>query len=142
MNFDLYSPLPYLALDFEFFPGGSDQHYPLQLNWPANLINQCYMPQLAVRRQPLPRVNYQKKTHILKFQQRQKKRKRPMGLDPIYISGCRLVRFGSLAGIRDARPTRCPLRGLTHGIFIKSSCRCPCQTFTLCPSPQIGRAHV
>ncbi|GAV52171.1 hypothetical protein ZYGR_0AG01620 [Zygosaccharomyces rouxii] len=138
MNLDLYSPLPYLAFDFECFPGGSDLYYPLQLNWPANLINQCCMPQVPVKRQSLPKINYQKKTHILKFQQRQKKCKRPMGLDPIYISGCRLVRFGTFAGIRDARTTRCPFRGLTHGIFTKSGYRCPCRTFTLCPSPLVS----
>lgn len=144
MNLDLYSPLPYLAFDFEFFPGSSDLHYPLQLNWPLNLVNQCLVSPASVKQQAASQIDCPKKTHILQFQQQQRKCRRPKGLDPVYISGCRLVRFGSFAGIRDSRSTRCPLRGLTHGIFIKSGYRCSCQTFTICPSPLVSlvRDHI
>lgn len=137
MSVHLY---PCLLFDFDFFPSQSDLHCPIFLQWPSNLVNRHAAPEQTCLW--LKKNSYtdekKKKTHILQFQQRQKKCKRPTRLAPVYMSGCRLIRFGTLAGIRDTRCTRCPLRGISHGIFIKPGKTCSCQTFTLCPSPLLS----
>ncbi|AQZ10862.1 SPR6 (YER115C) [Zygosaccharomyces parabailii] len=143
MSGDIYSSLPCFLFDFEFFPNRNDLHYPIYLYWPSNHL---------VRGNASARHGYQsrrknncstarKRTHVLHFQDKQRKCRRPTGLDPVYMSGCRLIRFGTFAGIRDTRSTRCPLRGLMHGIFIKPGKTCLCQSFTLCPSPLVRLAN-
>lgn len=81
-----------------------------------------------------------KKTHLRQFNDRQKRCKRPQPIPDFFLSGANLVRFGAFCGIRDSRATRCPLRGICHGIYIKSGRRCACRAFTLYPSPLISVA--
>lgn len=83
-----------------------------------------------------------KKTHLRQFNNRQKKCKRPKPVPEMFLSGANLVRFGAFCGIRDSRATRCPLRGISHGIHLKSGRRCACRSFTLYPSPLISVAKV
>ncbi|CAI4038587.1 hypothetical protein SMKI_05G1980 [Saccharomyces mikatae IFO 1815] len=76
-----------------------------------------------------------KKTHIKKFLKKQKKSRKPITLEHGCLSGPVTLRFGSFAGIRDLRGTRCPLHGIKHGFHPKPGERCACQQATLFPSP-------
>lgn len=78
-----------------------------------------------------------KKTHLSQFSIRQRKSKRPKPVPKMFLSGANLVRFGTFCGIRDSRATRCSLRGVSHGIFIRSGMRCVCTSFALYPSPLV-----
>lgn len=80
----------------------------------------------------------QKKTHLWHFTLRQRKSKRPRAVPSHLLSGANLIRFGAFCGVRDSRATRCTLRGISHGIFIRSGVRCACKSYTLYPSPLVG----
>ncbi|QLQ79096.1 hypothetical protein HG537_0B04440 [Torulaspora globosa] len=78
-----------------------------------------------------------KKTHLWYFSIRQRKCKRPRPVPSVFLSGANLVRFGAFCGIRDSRATRCSLRGIRHGLFIRAGIRCACASYTLYPSPLV-----
>ncbi|QLL31583.1 hypothetical protein HG536_0B04470 [Torulaspora globosa] len=78
-----------------------------------------------------------KKTHLWCFNIRQRKSKRPRPVPSVFLSGANLVRFGAFCGIRDSRATRCSLRGIRHGLFIRAGTRCACASYTLYPSPLV-----
>ena len=76
-----------------------------------------------------------KKTHLLKFRFGYNKRSKPKLLLSQAIVHSNVIRFGNFSGVRDYRAVYCPLRGIRHGMFIKPGLRCPCQCFTIYPSP-------
>lgn len=78
-----------------------------------------------------------KKTHLWYFNIRQRRSKRPRPVPNVFLSGANLVRFGAFCGIRDSRATRCSLRGIRHGLFIRAGTRCACASYTLYPSPLV-----
>lgn len=68
------------------------------------------------------RASVKKKTHVARFLSRQRKNKKPTPVEPEELEGPTLLRFGQLAGGRDERATRCPLRGIKHGLHINPAC--------------------
>ncbi|KAH7588820.1 hypothetical protein J7297_01772 [Nakaseomyces glabratus] len=81
------------------------------------------------------RAGVKKKTHVARFLSRQRKNKKPTPVEPEELEGPTLLRFGQLAGGRDERATRCPLRGIKHGLHINPDLHCSCGSFSIKPSP-------
>lgn len=85
-------------------------------------------------RQRRTNIYDKKKTHVLRFMMSQRKNKKPVPMDPATLEGPTLLRFGTTAGTRDERPTRCPLRGIHHTATTASK-TCTCTHYSLIPTP-------
>lgn len=171
MNLGFFSPHPYSSFDSDIFNNSHGSNHPFIISWQSihersqtetysghryNNEARSWEPQRNSKKTkntkryrdrtndkpPWANQSNMKKTHVFQFTVRQKKCKRPRQIAQVFLSGPNLVRFGMFSGIRDNRSTRCPLRGIAHGVFMKSGKRCFCQTLTLYPSPLLSLAKL